>query len=358
MEWLARSERGLTPEEAQTLDEWLSLDPRNLGAFVQAQAAWIHAERAMALGDMPGDAAEPALSPIPIDAPDDHASGLVGRRIGRRAAIVGGLTIAASAVGVGYIGRDRSRDIRTAVGEIRRVPLAGGAVATLDTDTLLTVGGTDDRQLHLARGRMFLDVPQGRPAPTFVKAGDLSMTMLRGGMGLKALEGTPLLAFVTLGDLLVTQGWGILESRRSLILDQNRSLELPSGADLSARYVHPVSPSQLDDLRAWQSGMIAFGGETLAMAVRAFDRYGPTRIMVTDPSLAAQQITGLFKADDPKGFATAIAASFGAATAVEGNVVHIVKKKVPPYHPDYRAAEHPLRDAGYRRSSRGFGWFH
>lgn len=47
--WVARAERGLTKFERTELDGWLEEDSRRLGAFVRAQAAWIHAERAVAL---------------------------------------------------------------------------------------------------------------------------------------------------------------------------------------------------------------------------------------------------------------------------------------------------------------------
>jgi transmembrane sensor len=72
--------------------------------------------------------------------------------------------------------------------------------------------------------------------------------------------------------------------------------------------------------------MLSFSGETLATAVRAFDRYGSVRIVIADPQLAEQKITGLFKANDPKGFATAVAASFGAAVASDDDVLRIVTK--------------------------------
>lgn len=58
-------------------------------------------------------------------------------------------------------------------------------------------------------------------------------------------------------------------------------------------------------------------------AVRAFDRYGRWRIVIASPELARQQITGLFKADDPVGFAHAVAASFGGDVSTQGNVIRI-----------------------------------
>jgi transmembrane sensor len=92
--------------------------------------------------------------------------------------------------------------------------------------------------------------------------------------------------------------------------------------------------------------MLSFSGETGVTAVRAFDRYGLVRIVVADPQLAEQKITGLFKANGLKGFATAVVSSFGAAVASDGDVLRIVTKNSPNTCPERRALPHPSLEAG------------
>jgi len=92
----------------------------------------------------------------------------------------------------------------------------------------------------------------------------------------------------------------------------------PDDADIAAR---PVPAAQLYRAMAWQKGQIAFEGETLAQAAEEFSRYSDTRIVVDDPVLAHEEIAGLFRANDPVGFAQTIAISLNAHAQVgEGEV--------------------------------------
>jgi transmembrane sensor len=104
---------------------------------------------------------------------------------------------------------------------------------------------------------------------------------------------------------------------------------LPIGANLASARIGAVDRERREQLLAWRDGMLAFSGESLAQAVRAFDRYGATRIVVADPELAGQKITGLFKADDPMGFARAVGASFGATAVQRGDVIRLLRRNAP-----------------------------
>ena len=111
------------------------------------------------------------------------------------------------------------------------------------------------------------------------------------------------------------------------MVDQGHRLAAPVGVSLDASQVEPIAATECDRLLAWRDGMLSFGGEMLAEAVRAFDRYGSVRIVVIDPELGRQRITGLFKADDPLGFATAVADSFGGVVTSDRESIRISAKK-------------------------------
>jgi transmembrane sensor len=95
--WAAKAERGLTAEDRAELDLWLVGDSRRLGAFVRAQAAWIHAERAMALGRMPEP--EDAV-PAEVAPPGE----LQPRALNRRVVLGGGAALAASVAAAYLVG--------------------------------------------------------------------------------------------------------------------------------------------------------------------------------------------------------------------------------------------------------------
>ena len=77
---------------------------------------------------------------------------------------------------------------------------------------------------------------------------------------------------------------------------------------------------------AWRDGMVDFAGEPLTNAVEEINRHNDRRIVVDDPSLASRPVVGLFRANDPEGFAATVATALGADSAVEGDTIHLRTK--------------------------------
>jgi len=328
--WVAKVERGLTPEEQTALDDWLQTNSRHLGAFVRAQAAWIHAERATALGTMPVAQAAPEPEVV-VPGAVPLEDGFERRQPNRRRFIAGGGAIAASVAAAYFVGSDRHRTLESGVGEIRHLTLQGGTILTLDTDTRIDIAlSSADRLLELVRGKIFLSVMQRQETPLIVRVGNLALETVEGAFGLQNLTASSVVALVTEGRLIASQSQGMFGQKRSVAVEKDHALSLSPNAQLVGGDVHPVAAPQREQLLAWRDGMLSFGGETLADAVRAFDRYSTTRIVVVDPGIARQKVTGLFKADDPRGFARAVAVSFGGVVSVRGDVVQISAKKVAP----------------------------
>jgi len=327
-DWVAKVQRGLSPEEQASLDQWLDSNSRHLGAFVRAQAAWIHAERATALGSMPlGEAdSEPVDQPLEVSVSDDLAE---FRRPSRRRFIVGGGgALAASAAAACFFAFDRHRTLESGVGEIRRLTLAGGTVLTLDTDTRVDIAlSSADKLLTLVRGKIFLTVMQQQESPLTVRVGDLALETLKGAFGLQSVAAEPVIALVTEGILRASQSQGLFGQKRAVAIEKDHALTLSRDTPLAGSDVRLVAAPRQVQLLAWRDGMLSFGGETLGEAVRAFDRYSTARISVEDGPLSRQRVTGLFKADDPAGFARAVAVSFGGVVSIRGDVIQIASKK-------------------------------
>lgn len=319
--WATKAERGLTLEEKAELDRWLDDNSRHLGAFVRAQAAWIHAERATILGRMP----EPEETTLPEQPIEEHARPHI---LSRRMVVGGGGALAASMAAAYVFGFDRYRTLESGVGEIRHIALEGGTTLTLDTDTRVDVArSSHDRKLALVRGKVFLDVTRGQEVPLIMKVGNLFLKTAEGAFGLQSFVNAPVMALVAKGRLIVSQSEGMFGQRRTVTVETDHALTLPFDKQIDASDVRPVAAARQEQLLAWREGMLSFGGELLADAVRAFDRYGSTRIVVVDPVLARQKVTGLFKADDPSGFAMAVAASFGGVVTSQGEVIRISAQK-------------------------------
>lgn len=318
--WAAMAERGLTASEKVEFDRWIEGDSRRLGAYVRAQAAWIHAERAAALGHMPKGQLETITEPQPAGTGYRHS-------LSRRTVIGSSGALAASIAAAYVIGVTRYRTLESGVGEIRHIALEGGSTLTLDTDTRVDVGlSSNDRNLELKRGKLFLEVAKA-DTPITVQVGNLLLETAQGAFSLENLVKLPIVALVTEGRLIVSQSRNMFAGHRTVSVHQGQALSLVSNNELAESAVRNVDNPRKAELLAWREGMLSFGGDLLGDAVRAFDRYGSTRIIVTDPDLARQKIAGLFNASDPRGFAVSAAASFGGVVSSSGNAIKISAKR-------------------------------
>jgi ferric-dicitrate binding protein FerR (iron transport regulator) len=134
-QWAARLDRGLAGEEEAALDAWLALDPRHRGALLRAQAGMALLDRCRALHD--DDAPEQAPQD---EAPDDHARWGATRR---QALALAGVGVAGGLIGAAGLALwPQGSGIRTRIGEMRRVPLADGSMAVVNSGSELNVSFT------------------------------------------------------------------------------------------------------------------------------------------------------------------------------------------------------------------------
>ena len=306
--WVARIDRGpLIDVERQALETWLAGDPRRQGAFARANAV-------MARMD---EARHSTL---------DTSYALRGAALKRRQLIGGGL--AAACAGVAVMGaRSWSAPLvlRSSKGEIRRVPLPDGSNVTLNTESLLKVRYTRrSRDVQLLSGEALFNVATDHERPFVVEAGDVR---LRGGgtsFVVRKDEQGPVRVMVQTGHVEMT----CKGAPSPLLVAANAAAVVPEAG--FTNQVAPSAPVALDADEvarrlSWQDGLLAFNGETLGQAAAEFARYSSTRIVIDDPTLAAEPLSGLYASSDPGGFARDVALSFGARTVSAADGVHIVR---------------------------------
>ena len=303
-DWAARVDRGvLSPEQELAFEGWLAQDPRALGAYGRMRAVALETLRAQALGP-------------DFNAADFHA------RPSRRVLLQAGTAIAATLL-VGSVGayevlHNRGR-YQTRKGETKVVALQDGSVVTLNTDTEIQVGFSDKtRAVELVRGEALFDVAKNKTRPFVVAAGDTSVRVVGTSFTVSRLDTAPV-------QVLVREG--IVEVFKPLMIDA-QPVRISAGtravaavAQTQAAQVSAVPAAQLHREMAWQDGHIAFEGQTLAQAAAEFSRYSDIQIVVDDPTLGREEIAGLFRANDPVGFAHTVAVSLNARVRVgEGEV--------------------------------------
>ena len=293
--WAARLDaRALTPAEQADLDAWLSGDSRRLGAWAMARAALARVELAQASGSTHPAARIPWLT----------------RRFLLRGA---GMALAASAVGAVALGLWNDGDhYATGKGEMLRIALSDGSIVNLNTASEMDVQFTDrQRTIILRGGEALFAVAKDASRPFVVIAGDARVRAVGTAFTVRHEARRPVDVIVSEGVVEVSEARAapvrVSQGTRAVV-DPRAATPIETAA---------IASDTIEQELYWREGKIAFRDTTLASAAAQFARYNDEHIVIADPVLAQETITGLFIANDPRGFAQAVAESLGVVTRIE-----------------------------------------
>jgi transmembrane sensor len=314
--WVARIDRApLSPAEDAELDAWLANDSRRRGAFAKANAVMIYADRARPLGPAYDDGENGMfIRPLTPDRPREST-----RRWTLAAGGAAAAAMVGAAVGIGYEAWRPAQRFETGRGELRRLPLADGTLVTLNTATKVAVKFTTSRRdVQLIEGEALFDVAKNLRRPFYVDAGDIRVRAVGTSFTVRKLSGKPTEVLVSEGIVEVTRSDGRAVGPVRLFANQ-QVLARPN-----APFTPTVlAPAALARELMWRQGMLSFAGASLREAAAEFSRYSDPQIAVDDPTIANETITGLFSANDPAGFAQAVALSLNLSTRTEDGKIHI-----------------------------------
>lgn len=349
-DWLARRSdpgRPWTDADRLALDAWLSASSAHQVAYIRLESIWRQADRLKALGaglpagkvpDRSGwrqspffahrGAAGPAAAPsTPVrtraaadaGAADPAALRLrrdrarPRRRGPRLAGAATGLLLAiALSVGGGYRygGPAEAIDYRTALGDVREVPLPDGSLATLGSDTRLqAVLSRRARRIELAQGEAYFEVRPDVRRPFTVQVGQTRVTAVGTRFAVRADAGGTGSGTDRVVRVVVTEGTVRLDSG-----DGAPSPLLAAGAVATVRagavQVETGPVEQAERVLGWRTGEVAFSATPLAEAAAEFNRYNVRRIVIDDPGLAQVRVDGGFRIDNVEGFVRLLEAAF------------------------------------------------
>ncbi|WP_447752606.1 FecR family protein [Sphingopyxis fribergensis] len=301
--WVARMDReGHDPAVRAELKAWLAGDDRRRGAYFRAKAAWSMLDRATVLGAGQIQSHEVAA--------------VGGAWFSRRRLLWGGgaAAAAAAALVVGFAGMDflgaPDQRIRTAIGEIRRVPLSDGSFAAVNTQTSLDVTMKPEvRQVELTTGEAWFQVAKDRTRPFVVEVGDLRVRAVGTAFAVKRTAGGI--------DVQVTEG--VVEVWR--VGDEANLQRVAAGARAFIAPEEAITPvvaagEEIDKALAWRTGQLVFDGDTVAEAVAEFNRYNTRKIEVAGAALGGQKMIGRFRTNEPDAFARAVATLMDARAEI------------------------------------------
>ncbi|MDG2535882.1 FecR domain-containing protein [Sphingomonas sp. HITSZ_GF] len=286
------------------LDAWLRRNPRHEGALLRSMAGLSVIENTLA--------------------PNVDAAPRRGKGVSRRWMLAGtGGALAASFAGVLGWSHLNSQYVATERGEIRRLPLADGSVATINTASALRITmARDSRRIALEGGQAWFQVAKDRTRPFIVDAGiaqaravGTAFSVSRGSDGVQVA--------VTEGTVAV---WQPNSSGEMTILKAGDCATFRPGVATPSVV---TQPAKIERALAWRNGDIALENETLGEAIAQFNRYNRQQLVLADPSLAHERLVGLFKLDKPENFAAMLSASLNVELTFRGDEIRLSRKRFP-----------------------------
>lgn len=202
-----------------------------------------------------------------------------------------GALAAGSLFGPDAILRARA-DYVTDKGEIRRVALPDGSEATLGPDTAVAVRfGDATRDVALLKGMSFFTVARDPMRPFQVQSGPIAAIAQPGAFDITS----------DAGIVSVSVDAGEVETRveRSAL----PALDLGAGDWMSfdaASQLVERGRREPGQIGSWRDKLILAEREPVSALVARIGRWVPGRIVIADPFLGAQRVSGLFDLSDPQ----------------------------------------------------------
>lgn len=322
-EWAVRlGTRDLTAEEQAELDQWLAADIRHRGALLRARASWADLDRLAALRGHGGP--EPSPRPSPEGRGSHHPGPLSGGEGVMRRWFVAASFAVVVLGGTGAWWTLSHRNVYVSnVGQIRRVALSDGSSMVLNTATEATVNFDKAiREIQLSTGEGLFHVAKDPTRPFVVRAGPVSVRAVGTVFSVSALDQRV--------DVTVTEGVVYLIDNASgsngTVIRRVAANEHATVMEARRVDVEPIPHDEAERRLAWRDGMVDFAGEPLAAAVGEINRHNYRHVVVDDPTLAARPVVGLFRANDPDGFAETVAMALGAQPVHEEDGIHLRPK--------------------------------
>ncbi len=294
-EWCARMRGAEFDDKAdRKWQEWMAADAGNPIDMENTELAFELTEELRH---------RPAIERLLADADRRMAEG--GRpaavRTPRWLTAIAAAALLAAAAGYIALTRITTTEYATDVGEQRVVTLADESTVTLNTGTRIRVEySRRQRRVELFQGEAAFSVEHDASRP-FVVAALRGTTKAVGTQFVVQIEPAGADVSVIEGTVAVQSRDGNSPERRPAAVSAGQSVRYALDGTVTA-----VHAADLARLKAWQAHRIIFNDMPLEEAVREYNRYTKTPIVVGDAALGSRHINGVFKIGDRPAFLGAL----------------------------------------------------
>ena len=265
-------------------EAWRQADPAHAEAYREIERLWAGLDRIdrRADGRNGADGTQAAMAgPASLPASPSR------RRALRRMAVAASVAVAAGAGAYGLTGPGRFADHRTGPGEQRRIVLADGSSAHLNTATALSLDLTaDSRRVTLHTGEAYFEVARDAARPFVVDAAVGRIEALGTAFSVRHREGTV--------EVIVTEG-------KVAVSDRGRAaavVAVGQGVRVTEAGVAAIAEADAATALAWRRGRLVFDNRPLGEVLGELERYRRGRIVILDGAVEALPVTGSFAVAD------------------------------------------------------------
>lgn len=317
-QWLARRDRGLSPEEQDAYLQWLRENPAHGAEVAFLERSW---QRLDTLRQWhPGHSTQPN--------PDLLA------RPRRRHWVWPSVLVAAAAVAfasVAWWSVDRGNDKRDRI-VIHPLPerrvLPDGSLVELNANARIDVNfSAKSRHVRLVQGEAHFTVAK-EPGRAFVVAADKFHVRAVGTAFTVQLETEAVSVLVTEGNVQLNEVHSLddasLASREvSQLVAGQVAVVRTSAVDGSAAVaeIREVTPDEIAQALAWQTMRLEFNNLPLRDVVAEFNRYNSRKLLIEDRDTGNILVGGSFRADNVEPFVRLMDLGFGVTSTARGRDV-------------------------------------
>ena len=306
--WLARRDAGFTPADASAFERWLASEPHHARAVAELEAAWSVLQRPRETGH-----ARRVIANLQARACLRHrrrAKNFTWLALGLAAAAAIALAVRLPSFAPP---RPAPSPLATIAARPERQTLADGSVVELNLGAEISVAFSPGRRdVKLLRGEAHFAVAKDPARPFIVSAGSVEARAVGTEFSVKFAE-EDVQVLVTEGRVAVAQATVAPTgtAAKPVFANAGARVTVPlSTVNQSAPRLDTVSAEEIVRALAWRSRRVEFSGTPLAAAVALFNRQNRLQLSLAEDSLGALRVSGIFRADDPAGFARLIEPTF------------------------------------------------
>jgi transmembrane sensor len=189
----------------------------------------------------------------------------------------------------------------------------------LNTSTEATVRfDRTRREIELAAGEGVFEVTKDPQRPFIVRAGSVAVRAVGTVFAVRSADQRV--------DVTVTEGVVEIVGDRALgnaVIRRVAANEHATIMETREVQVQSIPHGEAERRLAWRDGMADFAGDSLETAVQEINRHNRRQIVIDDAVLASRPVVGVFRVDDPDGFAATVATALGAHSVALNDSVHL-----------------------------------